>query len=105
MNHLLEKEPDEKDTKLETDLSFWTTQNKMKSFIVSLFSLFLFLVPVPYQNQWTIGIGIIAEALQTVFENYLPPFMTLILVLSLIGSVITNLVYGISTDGLYALNL
>ncbi|WP_091586707.1 YjiH family protein [Alteribacillus bidgolensis] len=63
----------------------------MKSFIVSLFSLFLFLVPVPYQNQWTIGIGIIAEALQTVFEDYLPPFMSLILVLSLIGSVITKL--------------
>ncbi|WP_420830419.1 YjiH family protein [Bacillus piscicola] len=53
--------------------------------------MFLFLVPVPYQGQWTIGIGIVAEFLQAAFENYLPQFMTGILILSVIGTIVMKI--------------
>nr|WP_245960913.1 YjiH family protein [Sinobaca qinghaiensis] len=53
-----------------------------KALIASIVSLFLFLLPVPYQGQWTIGIGIAAESLQLVFQDGLAGFMTLLLVLS-----------------------
>ncbi|MFB5663389.1 YjiH family protein [Alteribacillus sp. HJP-4] len=80
MSNYLEKETDQE--KIETEPSYWTASNKWKSLTASVISLFLFLVPVPYQGQWTIGIGIIAEMLQAVFESYLSAFMTFILVLS-----------------------
>ncbi|WP_408011783.1 YjiH family protein [Pseudalkalibacillus sp. A8] len=64
--------------------------DKLKFFIPSLFGLFLFLVPVPYEGKWTIGVGILAENLQAVFEPYLPLFMTSVLVLSVVLSVICS---------------
>ncbi|RKD76137.1 nucleoside recognition membrane protein YjiH [Sinobaca qinghaiensis] len=60
----------------------WTKRNMSKALIASIVSLFLFLLPVPYQGQWTIGIGIAAESLQLVFQDGLAGFMTLLLVLS-----------------------
>ncbi|MFC5711225.1 YjiH family protein [Thalassorhabdus alkalitolerans] len=63
---------------------WWTPANKAKSLLVSIISLMLFLIPVPYNGQWTIGIGILAEALQNYFASALPLFMTGVLVLSVI---------------------
>lgn len=60
----------------------WTKRNISKALTASIISLFLFLLPVPYQGQWTIGIGIAAESLQLVFQDGLAAFMTLLLVLS-----------------------
>lgn len=60
----------------------WTKRNMSKALTASIVSLFLFLLPVPYQGQWTIGIGIAAESLQLVFQDGLAGFMTLLLVLS-----------------------
>ncbi len=68
-----------------------TTSNKLKFIIPSLFGLFLFLVPVPYDGKWTIGVGILAEFFQGVFSSSLPQFMTVILVLSVILSVTAKL--------------
>ncbi|WP_079476268.1 YjiH family protein [Marinococcus halophilus] len=65
----------------------WSRSNQIKSFSVSLLSLFLFLVPVPYNQQWTIAIGILAEWLQVQFENQLPFFMTIVLLVSIIMTI------------------
>ncbi|WP_079474074.1 YjiH family protein [Marinococcus halophilus] len=65
-----------------SDRQIWSLPNKAKSLSVSLLSLFLFLVPVPYNGQWTIAIGIIAEWIQVWFAEQLPTFMTVILLLS-----------------------
>ncbi|WP_091662505.1 YjiH family protein [Alteribacillus iranensis] len=79
-------------------MSFWTPANKRKSLIVSVVSMFLFLVPVPYQGQWTIGIGIVAEALQATFEEHLPLFMTFILILSVVGTIVMKLAVKSGAD-------
>ncbi|WP_209123520.1 YjiH family protein [Alkalihalobacillus sp. BA299] len=68
-----------------------TTINKMKFIIPSLFGLFLFLVPVPYDGKWTIGVGILAELFLGVFAPFIPQFMTVVLVLSVVLSVVAKL--------------
>ncbi|WP_232620932.1 YjiH family protein [Virgibacillus salexigens] len=86
--NVVQKEIEKSNDLEKEDLSFWTPSNQWKSFIVSLTGLFLFLVPIPYQGQWTIGIGIIAEFLQNKFEVYLPTFMTGVLILSVLGTTV-----------------
>ncbi|TLS38573.1 YjiH family protein [Pseudalkalibacillus caeni] len=66
--------------------------DKLKFIIPSLLGLFLFLVPIPYGGKWTIGVGILAESLQAVFDPYLPQFMTAILVLSVVLSLVGSIV-------------
>ncbi|PTL38392.1 YjiH family protein [Alkalicoccus saliphilus] len=61
--------------------------NKMKFIIPSLFGLLLFLVPVPYAGQWTIGVGILAEFFLGLFAGVIPLFMTGVLLLSIILTV------------------
>ncbi|PSL45859.1 nucleoside recognition membrane protein YjiH [Salsuginibacillus halophilus] len=70
---------------------YMTPANKAKALTASLISLFLFLIPVPYQGQWTIGIGIFAEALENAFYDYLAPFMTGVLILSVLATFIVKI--------------
>ncbi|WP_261129694.1 YjiH family protein [Bacillus sp. Marseille-Q3570] len=64
----------------------YSSRDKLKFIIPSLLGLFLFLVPIPYQGKWTIGVGVLAESLQAVFNPYLPLFMTAVLILSVVLS-------------------
>ncbi|MEW9501931.1 YjiH family protein [Jeotgalibacillus marinus] len=61
-----------------------TTKDVMKFLIPSLAGLLLFLIPVPFQGKWTIGIGILAESVQNVFNPSLPYLMTGVLFLSVL---------------------
>lgn len=70
--------------------SSYQMRDKLKFIIPSLLGLLLFLIPVPYQGKWTIGVGILAEGLQAILTPYLPQFMTGILVLSVIFSVVAK---------------
>lgn len=65
--------------------------DKLKFIIPSLFGLFLFLVPVPFDGKWTIGVGILAESAQAVFNSYLPQFMTAVLLLSVVLSLVGSI--------------
>ncbi|WP_096440640.1 YjiH family protein [Alteribacter populi] len=67
-----------------------TRSNKLKFLIPSLFGLFLFLVPVPFMGQWTIGVGILAEFFLGLFTGAIPMFMTAVLVLSIVLTVVAR---------------
>lgn len=64
------------------EVNIMSTGNKLKFIIPSLFGLFFFLIPISYNGNWTIGLGILAETSQEIFAPYLPQFMTAVLVLS-----------------------
>nr|WP_273846216.1 YjiH family protein [Halalkalibacter alkalisediminis] len=67
-----------------------TTTDKLKFLIPSLLGLFLFLIPVPYDGRWTIGVGILAEFFQNVFSDYLPQFMVVVLVISVLLTLVAR---------------
>jgi nucleoside recognition membrane protein YjiH len=68
-----------------------TTENKLKFIIPSLVGLFLFLIPVPFEGKWTIGVGILAEFFQGVFSEYLPQFMTVVLIASVVITLVARI--------------
>ncbi|GEL09150.1 YjiH family protein [Salisediminibacterium halotolerans] len=59
----------------------------LKFLLPSLFGVLLFLIPVPFDGGVTIGVGILAESLQSVFAGVIPAFMTAIIFLSAAGSI------------------
>jgi nucleoside recognition membrane protein YjiH len=75
---------------IEFKTSSYSKADKLKFIIPSLFGLFLFLIPIPYQGKWTIGVGIFAEYFQKLLNPVLPQFMTFILILSVVLSVIAK---------------
>ncbi|MBN8235150.1 YjiH family protein [Halobacillus kuroshimensis] len=74
----------------EKRASTFTNNDYMKFIIPSVFGALLFLVPIYYNGKVTIGVGIMAEALQSIFEPYLYIFMTVILALSALGAAYTK---------------
>ncbi|MBM7095753.1 MULTISPECIES: YjiH family protein [Alteribacter] len=68
-----------------------TKTNKLKFIIPSLFGLLLFLVPVPFTGQWTIGVGILAEFFLGLFSDVIPLFMSAILLISIVMTLIARL--------------
>ena len=58
--------------------------------IPSLIGILLFLVPVPFNGKMTIGVGILAESIQTALAPFLPGFMTAILILSAIIPIVAK---------------
>ncbi len=64
--------------------------SSMRFLIPSLFGILLFLVPVPFDGSITIGVGILAESLQTNFGPQIPAFMTGVIILSALGALISR---------------
>jgi len=58
-----------------------------KFIIPSLIGALLFLVPVKYDGQVTIGVGILASYLQTAFGEWLPAFILLLLGFSAVATI------------------
>ncbi len=57
----------------------------MRKFVFfSLIGILMFLVPIHWGDKWTIGLGILADALKSVIQGYLPLIATLIVVSSAI---------------------
>jgi nucleoside recognition membrane protein YjiH len=65
-------------------------QDSLMFIIPSLLGALLFLVPVTFDGNWTIGVGIFASYFQGVFEGYLPTFMTMIFCASAIIAIYTK---------------
>ncbi|PYZ92802.1 hypothetical protein CR194_14205 [Salipaludibacillus keqinensis] len=62
----------------------------MRFILPSLFGILLFLVPVPFNGSVTIGVGILAETIQTTFDDSIPAFMTGMILLSAVGAFIAR---------------
>ncbi|WP_335872747.1 YjiH family protein [Bacillus sp. 2205SS5-2] len=73
---------------LQTKVEAWGV---LKFAIPSLIGVLLFLMPVTYQGNVTIGVGIFASYFQDLFSDWIPGFMTTILSLSVILAVYTKL--------------
>ncbi|WP_078413894.1 YjiH family protein [Priestia abyssalis] len=63
------------------------SKNYMKFFLPSLIGVLLFLIPVTYKGEVTIGVGVMATYLQNLFADYLPALIVIIMGLSAIFSI------------------
>ncbi|WP_174615149.1 YjiH family protein [Virgibacillus ihumii] len=68
----------------------YTAKQYMKFWLPSLIGVLLFLVPIPVNDKVTIGLGIMADALQYAIADYIPLFMTTVICLSAVGSLIVK---------------
>ncbi|MFD2752047.1 YjiH family protein [Virgibacillus siamensis] len=68
----------------------YTAKQYMKFWLPSLIGVLLFLVPIPVNGKVTIGLGIMADALQYAIADYIPLFMTTVICLSAVGSLIVK---------------
>ncbi|MDZ5711442.1 YjiH family protein [Jeotgalibacillus haloalkalitolerans] len=69
----------------------FSAKQYMKFWLPSLIGVLLFLVPVKFGGKVTIGLGILADSLQGALAAYIPGFMTFVLVLSALGSLLVKL--------------
>lgn len=72
----------------------FTVSQLMKFIVPSLIGVLLFLVPISVNGKVTIGLGVLAEGLQGAISDYIPAFMTSVLGLSVIGSVVMKAVHA-----------
>lgn len=63
-------------------LQYASFSNYFKFIAFSILGAGLFLIPVPYQGETNIGVGILADLMQTTFSSSIPVFMTIIFCLS-----------------------
>ncbi|MDV2684677.1 YjiH family protein [Alkalihalophilus lindianensis] len=68
----------------------YSAKQYMKFWLSSLIGVLLFLVPISINDKVTIGLGVLADALQGAIAEYIPLFMTTVLCLSTIGSLIAK---------------
>lgn len=68
----------------------FTASQYMKFWLPSLVGVLLFLVPVSVGDKVTIGLGVLADGLQALLADYIPLIVTLILCISVIGSLLAK---------------
>ncbi|RYG71722.1 YjiH family protein [Lentibacillus lipolyticus] len=69
---------------------FRDQSNYLKFILFSLLGAGLFLVPVPYKGETNIGVGIMADLLETALIDFWPVFMTIIFCLSTLLAIYTK---------------
>nr|WP_229703935.1 YjiH family protein [Caldalkalibacillus thermarum] len=71
-----------------------STQSKeteyWKFIIPSIFGILLFLTPIKYEGQITIGVGILASYVQNLFADHLSEFMVVVLGMSAVLGILTK---------------
>lgn len=78
--------------KLETGIQNQSEKAEFWKFLIpSLVGVLLFLIPIKFNGQITIGVGILASYVQSIFEDYLPHFMLAVLGLSAILGLLTRI--------------
>ena len=60
----------------------------LKFMIPSFIGVLLFIVPVPYEDSFSVVVGIAAQMFQTYFASYLPRIVTLLLILTAVFSIL-----------------
>lgn len=68
------------------------TGNVMKFLLPSIFGIFMFLFPVPYQGATSTPVGVVSEWIANNLEAFLPIFITWVVVISAVFSLI-NLIF------------
>lgn len=68
-----------------------TTVDVLKFLIPSLIGISLFIIPLKYNDEITIPIAILSGWIQDVLAAYLPAIMTVIIILTLLGTIIAKL--------------
>lgn len=78
--------------KVNTDSNTKMTQAEITKFtILSIIGLFLFIIPIPYKGDFSILVGMMADVTKKAIGPVLPGFMTVIIVLSAVLSLIGTL--------------
>ncbi len=67
-----------------------STKKYLNFIVPSLIGVLLFLVPISVDGTVTIGLGILADGLQAAIADYIPLFMTIVLCLSAVGSLLVK---------------
>jgi nucleoside recognition membrane protein YjiH len=70
----------------------YTSKQLVKFLLPSLIGVLLFLVPISVNGKVTIGLGVLADGLQGAISEYIPLFMTSVLGVSALGSLLVKLV-------------
>lgn len=66
----------------------YSTKELLQFLIPSLIGLFLFVIPIPWGGNFSIGVGIMAEVFKENWGTILPGLMTIVVVLSALTSLI-----------------
>ncbi len=78
------------DKKTENQPKSFSLKQYLKFIIPSLLGVLLFLVPISVGDKVTIGLGVFAELLQNAIADYIPLFMTIVICLSVVGSLVVK---------------
>ncbi|WP_134703443.1 YjiH family protein [Ammoniphilus sp. YIM 78166] len=62
----------------------------LKFIIPSLIGIFLFMIPIPYQDGWTIPVAIMAKELEGALSGILTGLVTLVMGLALAGTILSK---------------
>ncbi|NLP51060.1 YjiH family protein [Bacillus sp. RO1] len=76
----------------QTDAPTYSTLQILKFAIPSLIGILLFLIPVSFNGNVTIGLGIMADLVLTTFGGVIPSFMAIVLVVSAISSLVVRFI-------------
>jgi nucleoside recognition membrane protein YjiH len=63
----------------------------LKFIIPSMIGVFLFIVPIPYQDEMTIPVAILAKMLEGFLTDYIPAIVTIVIGITLLGSLISKI--------------
>ncbi|MCI6012569.1 MAG: hypothetical protein MRZ97_07220 [Firmicutes bacterium] len=72
---------------------YYTRKELMRFVIPSILGLFLFIIPLPYKGDFSIGVGMMASETKAAIGQYLPCFMMIVIVISGVITLIANMVY------------
>lgn len=64
----------------------------MKFVIPSILGLMLFIVPIPHNGNFSIGVGMMASGVKSAIGDYLPAFMTYVIIFSAVASFVGTVV-------------
>ena len=78
-------------TSQKQQLKSFTTKELLKFLVPSIIGILLFITPLPYKGNLTIGVGILAEFTKMIIGDYLAAFMTIVLSISAIITVFNKL--------------
>ncbi|WP_188206419.1 YjiH family protein [Alkalibacillus aidingensis] len=78
----------------KVDVGIAASKDKWRFLIPALIGVLLFLVPVKFDGEFTIGIGILATGLLNVFESWIAHFVVLLLGVSFLTTVVAKTTNG-----------
>lgn len=69
----------------------YTSSALIKFLIPSILGLFLFIIPLPYRGDFSIGVGMMASETKASVGQYLPAFMMIVIAISGVITLIANI--------------